>query len=585
MRPKVFAIDLAEVDLAAIRSGGYNVTAGTFGQPFTLPVAPGRYYHLRPTAVLPGHTEQEIIIADLAAPDPIPGPQSEDAPPPRESSVWVQLDSGVIDPRPRVMQAIRDSFDRIHHHGGIFIFLADHAANPGYVIAKPEGPYNQVDVEHELDLDNWGCLSALDQITVSYDHGEEIEPAEASEAFPLYRHLANARFTCLLEPRELVKDRWITLATNKYGNPVAGVLAPSSSKEGEGWVIVLPRLERPGELVRELLDEVLPVLSSRLFPHAEGTRWTRREEYELPRVLDLTTKIRELQSRAREETNSLEGEIEQERKRHGYLHDLLTASGDELVKAVIDALHTLGFKDVRDVDSLAGASAQQGGLLREDLQIWDRSPTLLVEVKGIGGLPREAESLQVTKYLIPRMKEWERTDVHGLCIVNHQRALPALSREHRNVFQPDVLLNAEQQGFGLLTTWDLFRLVRGKLSNNWEGGQLRPLLYATGRVEPVPAHYNYIGQIDAYWEKASALAFEVQDDVLRVGDMLAYELPVDFVEERVESIHLDDKPVTEAEPGSRVGVRTSLGKNQAKNRTRVYRLRPQKGSADDSQSS
>jgi hypothetical protein len=85
---------------------------------------------------------------------------------------------------------------------------------------------------------------------------------------------------------------------------------------------------------------------------------------------------------------------------------------------------------------------------------------VLVEVKGITGIPREASSLQVTKYLAPRMREWGRTDLHGLAIVNHQRHLPALDRDHEQVFQPDVLSNAEDQGFSLLTTWDLYRLVR-----------------------------------------------------------------------------------------------------------------------------
>lgn len=59
----------------------------------------------------------------------------------------------------------------------------------------------------------------------------------------------------------------------------------------------------------------------------------------------------------------------------------------------------------------------------------------LVEIKGIRGKPKEANSLQVTKYLAPRMREWGRTDLHGLTIINHQRNLPGLEREHDHVFQ------------------------------------------------------------------------------------------------------------------------------------------------------
>jgi hypothetical protein len=50
---------------------------------------------------------------------------------------------------------------------------------------------------------------------------------------------------------------------------------------------------------------------------------------------------------------------------------------------------------------------------QEDLQILDASPTLLVEVKGLAGFPREDDTLQVVKYIPRRMKEWDGTDVAG----------------------------------------------------------------------------------------------------------------------------------------------------------------------------
>jgi hypothetical protein len=118
--------------------------------------------------------------------------------------------------------------------------------------------------------------------------------------------------------------------------------------------------------------------------------------------------------------------------------------------------------------------------------------------------PEEASLLQVAKYLIPRMREWGRSDIHGLAIVNHQRNLPGLEREHEHVFQADVLSNAEQQGFGLLTTWDLFRLVRGFIIHGWHHDDIAGLFVTAGRIRPVPAHYEFIGAVDGYWAQASA---------------------------------------------------------------------------------
>jgi hypothetical protein len=160
--------------------------------------------------------------------------------------------------------------------------------------------------------------------------------------------------------------------------------------------------------------------------------------------------------------------------------------------------------DVQDADAAAGA-AGQAGPLREDLRIMDAAVPVLVEVKGITGMPREASSPQVTKYLTPRMREWDRTDIRGLAIINHQRHLPGLDREHEHVFQADVVASAGDQGFGLLTTWDLFRLVRGFLAHGWRHDDVAGLFVASGRVQPVPAHYDLIGVVDGYWAQASAL--------------------------------------------------------------------------------
>ncbi len=128
-------------------------------------------------------------------------------------------------------------------------------------------------------------------------------------------------------------------------------------------------------------------------------------------MLDVAAEIREVEEGSRERINALEAAIEKERAESGFLHELLTGTGDALVAAVIAAVELLGFTDVRNVDVMTDGSQEEerADRLREDLQIWDRSAVLLVEIKGIGGLPREAESLQVTKYLIPRMREWGRT--------------------------------------------------------------------------------------------------------------------------------------------------------------------------------
>jgi hypothetical protein len=545
--------------------------SGSFGQPVIVPPTAG-YQSLNRTADLPGYTEQEIIVADLVGPDPqAPAGRPTEPPGPGIRSIWVPTASGLIDPRPAAMLGARDAMDRIYNHGGVFIFFAAGRCDPGYIVAERDR-YGDLSLygSQRVDADNWSLLPELRWLDVTADTGEEIDAVDNGIARDLgiENYLTSGRFTCVVKPSSMTAGRWVSLATSKYGDPVAGIIFPEQEKT-TGWIFILPQVEHRADLVAELVDRVLPRLAPRLFPHAEGSRWTRRPEYDLPRVTALKDEITTIEEATRRRVRGLEERIEAEREQHGFLHDLLTATGDDLVQAVIKALKAIGFNEVQDVD----ADAAPGGSLREDVQILDAAVPVLVEVKGITGMPKEASLLQVAKYLIPRMRDWNRSDIHGLAVVNHQRNLPGLDREHEHVFQADVLSNAQQQGFGLLTTWDLFRLVRGFIIHGWQHDDIAGLFVASGRIRPVPAHYELIGIVDEYWGQAAALGLRLQAGVLRVGDRIAYEQPVDFIEEDVTSLQLSDQDVEEVHPGDHAGLKTTLSKEQARKGVRVYRVK------------
>jgi hypothetical protein len=60
--------------------------------------------------------------------------------------------------------------------------------------------------------------------------------------------------------------------------------------------------------------------------------------------------------------------------------------------------------------------------------------------------------------------------------------------------------------------------------------------------------------------------------MLRVGNRIAFELPVEFEEQCVESLQVDKNPVSQAEVGMLAGIQTSLHKGQLKKGTRVFQL-------------
>src|SRR5712691_5551911 len=436
-RPKILIIDAPDVAPLLLQRG-YAAMSGSFGQPIVVPAGSGYFPVTISRDDLPGYTEQEIIVVDLAG--PVARQTDSDARPsmpgPGVNAIWAPLGPGLVDPRPAAMRVVRQDMDRILRHGGVFIIFATARFSPRYIFASldSDGGINSY-YARKLEADNWGILSELQYLPVEDDAGEEMDiaPSGIARILGIESYFSSGRFDCVIKPSDPVAFRWDTLATSKYGDPVAGIMHPDGS-DIKGWVFVLPQIQRRAELVLELVDHILPRLVPRLFPHAEGSQWTRRPEYDLPRVAQLRKEIVETEQDARAQIRKREELIEAERAQYGFLHDLLTATGDELVQAVVSALSMIGFNDVQNVDAVTEATGQSGPL-REDIRIMDAPKPVLVEVKGISGMPREASALQVTKYLIPRMREWHRTDIHGLAIINHQKHLPALDREHAHVFQ------------------------------------------------------------------------------------------------------------------------------------------------------
>lgn len=238
---------------------------------------------------------------------------------------------------------------------------------------------------------------------------------------------------------------------------------------------MLPRLERIEEVVLELVETLLPRLAPQIFELGDGSAWTDDPEYEHHDICALREEVARVRRQAEAEVLSMETRIEAARQAQAHLHSLVTGTGDDLVAAVITTLKALGFPKVIDVDSEKDA-ADHDARKREDIHlVLDGHPLILGEVKGIEGLPAEADSLHVVKYLAPRMRVLGRTDLRGLSIVNHQRHLPPLKRRHRDVFQQDVLVNAEQQHITLMTGWELFRLARNAMRYGWSFDVIRPL--------------------------------------------------------------------------------------------------------------
>jgi hypothetical protein len=562
-KPKILFLDLPDSASAALRAKGFNVNVGTLGKPYRVSKS-SSYQALIGKADVPNHTEQEIVVIDLSFGELESGPQGEKHRPDGEPDLWAKCDKGFLDPRVRTARQLKTPLDRIHSTGGVFIVFADVKTRIEILVAR-SNRYDELYDQEPFPHDVWDFLSELADMKVQNDHGTEMQAVKTNS--PLVRllapYLAKGQFTCTLEGGYRQTEKWEPLAVNKFG----AVIALARCRVGEGSVIVLPQIENKAAFLDALFSTALPEIAPHLFPHIAKGVWTHWPEYELPRVLELKSEQQRVERRAREEIARLDGELEKERTEHGWILNLLTGTDAELVDAVMQAFSELGFSKVVDVDV---DRDREGKSRREDLQIEDQSPTLVVDVKGIGGFPSDEDALQADKHAAIRMREQKRTDIVGLSIINHQRHLPPLERENALPFRQELIDAAEERSLGLMTAWELYRFVRNLRKLGWHSGNVKPVFYKKGRIEVVPVHYQLIGRIAKAWTDKFGVVIESGE--LRIGERIAIEFPIEFEEVQVDSIRVKDKSVAIASVGDPAGLLWPTGAPKLREGMRVFRI-------------
>ncbi|AXA58222.1 hypothetical protein CEQ51_28970 [Pseudomonas thivervalensis] len=378
----------------------------------------------------------------------------------------------------------------------------------------------------------------------------------------LKRHLQGAEFKCAFKPRWSRYEFWTTLATNKYGADVA-----LAGQHGDGIVLIFPQIADKASFIAELLENILPEYMPHLFPDIEKGKWTHLPEYELKRIIELEARKKFVIAEMEKEITIINEEISRCRSENGWLHDLITATGDDLVSAVKLAFFELGFERVADVDEIRDA---EGKSRREDLRIEDRDPTLIIDIKGVGGKAGDEDLMQANKHAMINMRELKITTIQGLSIINQQRHLPPLLRDNNEPFRQEILDFAGETGMGLLTTFDLYRIVVNKQKHDWLSDWVKPLLYKHQRITPIPEHYQYIGTVSKVFSEVFGM--HILENRVEVGDFLAVEGEIYFEEIEVESIQVNNLDVKSAAVGDPAGFKWPSHAMKLREGMRVYAL-------------
>ncbi|PCR96200.1 hypothetical protein CP336_11560 [Pseudomonas fluorescens] len=352
------------------------------------------------------------------------------------------------------------------------------------------------------------------------------------------------------------------MATNKYGSDVALI-----TEYGDGLIMIFPQLANKSMFIEELLHVALPEMSPSLFPEIEKGKWTHLPEYELLHIIELEARKSKVIAEAERELSKIELEIATHRSANGWLHDLITGTGDELVNAVKNALSELGFKRVIDVDEIRDA---EGKSRREDLRIEDEEPTLIIDIKGVGGKSGDEDLMQANKHAMINMRELNKTSIQGLSIINQQRHLPPLQRDNKYPFRQEILDFAGETRLGLLTTFDLYRLVVNKQKNDWSSSWVKPLLYNHQRIAAIPTHYRHLGTVSKVF--TDVFGMHILENGVDIGDYLAVEGDIYFEEIEIKSIQVNNIDVNSATAGDPAGFKWPSKKIKLREGMRVYAI-------------
>lgn len=218
--------------------------------------------------------------------------------------------------------------------------------------------------------------------------------------------------------------------------------------------IMLPQSENKLELLKNVFNELLYINFSEYFPFIEAAAWKNTPMYFLPNQQELLDKEKQLMKKYQEDLSKIESQREANSKQYSFLHSLLTDTGDNLVKAVIDFLQWLGFSNIVDADT----TKKEEDIFEEDIQVdLGDAGLLIIEVKGINGTSTDAQCSQIHKIKFRRCEERGAFDVYALYIVNNERNIEPLKRT-RPPFKDVQIKDAQKDKRGLAYTWQLFNL-------------------------------------------------------------------------------------------------------------------------------
>lgn len=270
------------------------------------------------------------------------------------------------------------------------------------------------------------------------------------------------------------------------------------------------------EIIKRLFEGILYEDFSDYFPTNEKSKWINKNLYAHLEVRKIDSEIESLEKEFLEHKQFLEHKKEEISRSYDFLQKLITATGDDLVQAMIAYLKWLGFENVIDKDTTAE------NVLEEDIQVdLGDNRLLIIEVKGIFGTSQDSECSQIDKIRYRRLKQNRDSEIFALYVVNHQRGKEPAMRQNPP-FTKEQMDDALSCDRGLLTTWQLFKIYQAVELGVISKEQVRNGFLQTGVISFEPDLAKSINVPYHTWQDGMVLGIDVNTPV-STGDVMFVE--------------------------------------------------------------
>ena len=253
------------------------------------------------------------------------------------------------------------------------------------------------------------------------------------------------------------------LAKTTDGAPVAMVV-----RKGKGELLLLPSFgPKTIEVVDYILKDKLPLTPEP--PGEAGAGWLEGEDYVFPELRALVAKRDEEKKKLEETLADYDRQIK-DLKAGGQeeFHRLLSGEGAVLKNAVVHALRYLGWGRVVDVDQYWKKTIRNK---EEDAWVIDppdmpveaglrKGELVIVLARSGKNWATDDECALLQKFKGRRMQEFDNTRMKAVLVGNYFSAAEAKSRP--NPFSAAQIEEAQKDGNGLVTTYELFRAIKAE---------------------------------------------------------------------------------------------------------------------------